>query len=127
MAPDSEQPATPRTHAAQPDPAPVPEPSAVPKPPAAKPAPAITQPAPAPAPELATPAPGFEEAFGRLEALVTELERGELPLERLLDRFEEGVQLVRHCQAFLKQAQLRVEQYVEQRDGRWVLKELDAE
>lgn len=67
----------------------------------------------------------FEDAFKRLETLVDEMERGELPLEDLLARFEEGVKLVRHCQAFLKQAQLRVEQYVEQKNGHWVLKELD--
>jgi exodeoxyribonuclease VII small subunit len=65
----------------------------------------------------------FEDAFARLEALVGEMERGELPLEQMLDRFEEGVRLVRHCNEFLSQAQLRVERYVEQKDGHWVLKE----
>jgi exodeoxyribonuclease VII small subunit len=67
----------------------------------------------------------FEDAYQRLETLVAEMERGDLPLEQLLARFEEGVGLVRHCRAFLKQAQLRVEQYVEQRDGHWVLKDLE--
>lgn len=69
--------------------------------------------------------PKFEDAFNRLEELVNEMERGDQPLEELLDKFEEGVKLVRHCQEFLKQAQLRVEQYVEQKDGHWVLKELE--
>lgn len=73
----------------------------------------------------ATPALPFEEAYARLEALVAEMERGDLPLEALLSKFEEGVGLVKHCQAFLKQAQLRVEQFVEQKDGQWVLKELE--
>ena len=68
----------------------------------------------------------FEEAYSRLEKLVGEMEGGDLPLEDLLSRFEEGVKLVKHCQGFLKQAQLRVEQYVEQKDGRWVLKDLDT-
>ena len=54
------------------------------------------------------------------------MERGELPLEDLINRFEEGVKLVRHCQGFLKQAQLRVEQYIEQKDGHWVLKDLEG-
>jgi exodeoxyribonuclease VII small subunit len=79
--------------------------------------------APPTAPASAPGAPRFEEAYGRLEQLVGEMERGDLPLEDLLARFEEGVKLVRHCQAFLKQAQLRVEQYVEQKDGQWVLKD----
>jgi exodeoxyribonuclease VII small subunit len=68
----------------------------------------------------------FEDAFSRLESLVGEMERGELPLEQMLDRFEEGVRLVRHCNEFLSQAQLRVERYVEQKDGHWVLKEEKA-
>ncbi|MCH7472644.1 exodeoxyribonuclease VII small subunit [bacterium] len=66
----------------------------------------------------------FEDAFSRLEELVNAMERGDLPLEELLARFEEGVGLVKHCSAFLKQAQLRIEQYVEQKDGQWVLKEM---
>jgi exodeoxyribonuclease VII small subunit len=67
----------------------------------------------------------FEDAFARLEALVGEMERGDMPLEQMLDRFEEGVKLVRHCNDFLAQAQLRVERFVEQKDGHWVLKELE--
>lgn len=70
-------------------------------------------------------APRFEQAYSRLEELVAEMESGELPLEELLTRFEEGVGLVKHCRGFLKQAQLRVEQYIEQRDGHWVLKEFE--
>jgi len=69
----------------------------------------------------------FEDASARLEQLVSEMERGDLPLEELLTRFEEGVALVKHCQAFLKQAQLRVSRYVEQKDGHWVLKEQEGE
>jgi exodeoxyribonuclease VII small subunit len=102
-----------------------------------RPTPDETQPAPSSSPALnnapakreasAKPAAvRFEDAFARLEALVGEMERGELPLEQMLDRFEEGVRLVRHCNEFLSQAQLRVERYVEQKDGHWVLKEEKA-
>jgi exodeoxyribonuclease VII small subunit len=93
-----------------------------------QPAPAGSQlPARQPAKPVSTPATvRFEDAFARLEALVGEMERGELPLEQMLDRFEEGVRLVRHCNEFLSQAQLRVERYVEQKDGHWVLKEEKA-
>jgi len=72
-----------------------------------------------------TGGPRFEEAFARLEQVIDEMERGELPLEDLLTRFEEGVELVRVCRRFLKQAQARIEQFVEVKDGQWVLKELD--
>jgi len=68
---------------------------------------------------------GFEEDFARLEQVIEEMERGELPLEELLTRFEEGVNLVKNCRRFLKQAQARIERFVEVKDGQWVLKELD--
>ena len=70
-------------------------------------------------------APRFEEAFSRLEEVIDEMERGELPLEDLLTRFEEGVKLVKSCRGFLKQAQTRIERFVEVKDGQWVLKELE--
>jgi exodeoxyribonuclease VII small subunit len=71
------------------------------------------------------PALPFEDAYRRLEEIVAEMERGDQPLEELLTRFEEGVALVKRCRSFLKDAQLRVEQYIEQRDGHWVLKDME--
>lgn len=53
--------------------------------------------------------PDFEQALAELEALVTRLERGDLPLEEALKSFERGVELTRHCQGSLKAAQQRVE------------------
>ncbi|MEZ5337137.1 MAG: exodeoxyribonuclease VII small subunit [bacterium] len=85
--------------------------------------PSKDQPGSAPAQESGASA--FEASFARLEEIVAEMERGELPLEELRGRFEEGVGLVRNCQKFLEQAQLRVSQYVENRDGQWVLKDPD--
>ena len=56
-----------------------------------------------------TDTPDFEQALAELEALVTRLERGDLPLEDALKTFERGVELTRHCQGSLKAAQQRVE------------------
>ena len=53
--------------------------------------------------------PDFEQALSELEALVTRLERGDLPLEEALKSFERGVALTRACQAALTAAQQRVE------------------
>ncbi len=58
----------------------------------------------------------LERSLAELEALVTELERGDLPLEQSLARFEQGVSLVRRCQTALSQAEQRVEQLTV-RDG----------
>ena len=61
-------------------------------------------------------APEFEQALAELEALVTRLERGDLPLEEALKSFERGVALTRACQAALSAAQQKVEILL-QRDG----------
>lgn len=54
----------------------------------------------------------FEAAMDELEKLVGQLEKGDLPLEKALEAFEKGTALVRHCQAKLQQADLRVEKIV---------------
>lgn len=60
----------------------------------------------------------FEEAFGELEALVQQLEDGNLPLEDNIRLFERGSLLARHCQSLLDQAELRVQQLTEDAVGR---------
>lgn len=52
----------------------------------------------------------FEASTERLAGIVEELERGELPLERSLLLFEEGVRLARVAQAKIEQAERRVEE-----------------
>jgi len=51
----------------------------------------------------------LEESIRTLEALVEELETGELPLEKALAEFERGVRLTRRCQAALADAEQRIE------------------
>jgi exodeoxyribonuclease VII small subunit len=62
--------------------------------------------APAPPPDDAS----FEELRGRLERIVSELEGGELPLERALSLFEEGVRLTRRAQERLDAAERRIDE-----------------
>ena len=52
---------------------------------------------------------GLEKTLEELEALVTRLEAGDLPLEQALKEFERGVKLTRQCQAALKEAEQKVE------------------
>jgi exodeoxyribonuclease VII small subunit len=52
----------------------------------------------------------FEASTERLAAIVEELERGDLPLERSLLLFEEGVRLARAAQGKIEQAERRVEE-----------------
>ena len=60
----------------------------------------------------------FEEALARLEAIVAELERGELPLEDSMRIFEEGIKLSKVCLKMLDDAERRVEILVKDKDGR---------
>ena len=52
----------------------------------------------------------FEEAFAQLEAAVAALQDGQVPLERALHYYEEGVRLAQHCSELLQKAELRVQQ-----------------
>jgi len=54
----------------------------------------------------------FEESARRLAQIVAELEGGDLPLERSLLLFEEGVRLARAAQERLDQAERRVEELI---------------
>jgi exodeoxyribonuclease VII small subunit len=51
----------------------------------------------------------FEQSMQELEALVTKMEHGDLPLEDALQSFERGIQLSRHSQQKLKDAEQKVQ------------------
>lgn len=53
--------------------------------------------------------PKFEDCLQRLEKIVQELEKGDVPLEKSLTLFEEGVQLSNSCRKELEQAEGKVE------------------
>ncbi len=52
---------------------------------------------------------GFEEAMERLEAIVQELEEGDIGLTDAMTRYEEGVKLLRNCYGKLQRAERRIE------------------
>ncbi len=51
----------------------------------------------------------FEEASQRLEVLIRKMEEGQMPLDDMIDAFEEGRVLVAYCNAKLSEVQHRVE------------------
>jgi len=55
------------------------------------------------------PLPKFEECLDRLEKIVSEMEKGDIPLERALSLFEEGVKLSNSCRGELEAAEGKVE------------------
>jgi exodeoxyribonuclease VII small subunit len=69
----------------------------------------------------------FEEALARLEAIVAELERGELPLEDSMRIFEEGIKLSKVCLKMLEEAEHKVEILVKDKDGKKRTRTFDLE
>lgn len=67
-----------------------------------------------------TPPEPFENCLERLEKIVKELENGNLPLERALELFEEGMKLSENCRRQLDSAESKIEQLVRKADGRIV-------
>lgn len=50
----------------------------------------------------------FEQALAELEALVSRMEDGKLPLEESLAAYQRGAELVRYCESKLVDAQARI-------------------
>ncbi len=59
----------------------------------------------------------FEEAMTELQALVKALEKGDSKLDDAINSYQRGVDLKRHCEAKLREAQLKVERIVQGADG----------
>lgn len=59
----------------------------------------------------------YDELVQRLEQVVGELEGGDLPLEKSIEKFAEGMRLVREAGARLNEAEKRVEQLVRSASG----------
>jgi len=60
----------------------------------------------------------FESALKRLEKIVDELENGDLPLERALKKFEEGVKLSAYCSKILNETEKKINLLLKEADGR---------
>lgn len=59
----------------------------------------------------------FEAALAKLETLVDAMEQGDTPLAELLAKYEEGSKLLKVCELRLKDAELKIEQLRQSRDG----------
>ncbi len=67
----------------------------------------------------------FEESLARLEAIVRELESQNLPLERALTLFQEGVERLRDASSELGRADASVKRLVEGPEGGFELADVD--
>ena len=69
----------------------------------------------------------LEKSLSGLETLIEELESGELPLDKAMQKFEEGVKLTRECQAALREAEQKVQILLHNADGEEALQDFDTE
>ena len=60
----------------------------------------------------------FEKALAELEAIVTRLERGDVPLEDSIAIYERGEALKAHCERLLRNAEARIEKVTLGADGK---------
>ena len=67
----------------------------------------------------------FEGAMDRLEKIVEQMESGKLPLEDLIVRYEEGMNLVKICQERLANAEQKIEIIARDSAGKPVIKEFE--
>ncbi len=67
----------------------------------------------------------FESSLKKLEKIVSELEEGDLPLEKSIKAFEEGIKLTRNCQKMLSEAELKIKKLVDSDDGSFDLESFD--
>ena len=76
---------------------------------------------------MTTPEPvPLAQTLRRLEEIVRTLEADDLDLDRALQLFEEGVQLLRDARARLGDAELRVQQVLEDAAGELKVGDLDV-
>ncbi len=59
----------------------------------------------------------FEKAMKRLEAIVEELEKGELDIDKSLEIFEEGIKMSRFCSKKLNDAEAKIEKLTRDKKG----------
>ncbi len=67
-------------------------------------------------PDKPEPSPSLESALEELEAVVKQLEGGDLPLERALELFERGVALSENCRRQLEEAETKIEVLIRKND-----------
>jgi len=68
----------------------------------------------------------FEEALKLLEDIVSQLDSGEIDLDKAVEAYEKGTNLKANCEKKLKEAQLRVEKIEVDKEGEITAKNLDV-
>ncbi|MCE9588939.1 MAG: exodeoxyribonuclease VII small subunit [Planctomycetes bacterium] len=60
----------------------------------------------------------FEEAIEKLEAIISDIESGQVGLEECIEQYEQGVKLITRCREVLDKAQTRITELTADAQGR---------
>lgn len=66
---------------------------------------------------MAKKKPTFEEALKQLETLARQIEQGQIGLEESINKYEEGMSLVKQCRDILSKAEHKIQQIQQKADG----------
>jgi exodeoxyribonuclease VII small subunit len=69
----------------------------------------------------------FESSMKQLEAIVRELENGDLPLEEAVSKFEEGILVSRRCSQLLNETEKRITLLLQSEDGTTTEKRIEPD
>lgn len=53
--------------------------------------------------------PSFEQSLEDLESIIARVESGEVGLEKSIEEYERGVELIKRCRAILERAEQRIQ------------------
>jgi len=59
----------------------------------------------------------FEDALARLEQIVAQIEQGEVSLEESIERYAEGIKLIKQCRSILDSAEKKIRILARADDG----------
>lgn len=59
----------------------------------------------------------FEQALEKLEQIVAEIEEGKVPLEESIEKYAEGIELVKQCRGILDKAEQKIQLLARGEDG----------
>ena len=51
----------------------------------------------------------FEQALTRLEQIVSQIEGGKVPLEESIEKYAQGIELIKQCRAILESAERKIQ------------------
>jgi len=67
----------------------------------------------------------FEESLEKLEEIVNEMESGNVPLDKALNMYEEGINISQSCLKELDKAELKLKKLTKKLDGSFEIEDVD--